>query len=63
MRRWKRIKRIVPELVAVLIIHGNVERDYACAACGAGVAEEYSYCPMCGAELLWKEADDGKQIL
>lgn len=49
--RLKRIKVVVPELVALLGYDFSVP-EYECA-CAAEVVADYKYCPGCGAELAW----------
>lgn len=49
--RLRRIKVVVPELVALWGYDFSVP-EYECA-CGAEVVADYKYCPGCGAELAW----------
>lgn len=55
MRRLRLIKVVVPEIVAYFRQGSEpMEPEYECS-CGMGVAEEYKYCPYCGAELAWEK--------
>lgn len=54
MRRIRLVKVVIPDLVARTVYNGETFPDYRCPECGFGVAEDYSHCPHCGAELDWK---------
>lgn len=52
--RIRRIKVVVPKLVALLGYDFSVP-EYECT-CGTQVEVDYKYCPYCGAELAWDRA-------
>lgn len=58
MRKLKLIKVVAPELVAYITHGGEKVPDYACPECGMGVADNYSFCPYCGAEFDWKHESE-----
>lgn len=58
MRKIKFVKVVIPEIVAYLCYGEERFPDYGCPECGYGVAEDYSHCPHCGAELDWKHTDE-----
>ena len=54
MRKVRLVKVVIPEIVAYMGSDpdiNNMEPDYQCPECGFGVADDYVYCPHCGAEL------------
>ena len=56
MRKVRLVKVVIPEIVAYMGSDpdiNNMEPDYQCPECGFGVADDYVYCPHCGAELDW----------
>ena len=51
----KRIKIYpCPNVELRLHVSEQMEPDYQCPECGFGVADDYVYCPHCGAELDWR---------
>lgn len=55
MRRLRFVKVVVPEIVAYMGLDSEpMEPNYQCS-CGMDIAEEYKYCPYCGADLSWDE--------
>lgn len=59
MRKVRLVKVVIPEIVAYMGSDpdiNNMEPDYQCPECGFGVADDYMFCPHCGAELDWRHA-------
>ena len=57
MRKVRLVKVVIPKIVAYMRPGpdiDNMEPDYQCPECGFGVADDYVYCPYCGAELDWR---------